>query len=101
MKKSMIAAAVVATAPWPASGECDVLQHRRCWFDRAAGQLGDFTLSDRHGRHRHEPAGGTDITTAGSGVRSLDATAVSDITTMVNAAARCGRVGHHVRPTSV
>jgi len=94
MKKSMIAAAVVATA-FAATANATFFSI----IDAGTGgngELGDFTLQTNTVANIMT-GGGTDITAAGSGVRALDGTAVNDIVAVVNGA--LGAVGGTPRLT--
>jgi len=84
MKKSMILAAAVVAAGLGTSANATFFRIVDAGSN-GNGQLGDFTLQTNTVASVMT-GGGTDITTAGSGVRFLDGTAVNDIVSMVNGA---------------
>jgi hypothetical protein len=84
MKKSMILAAAVVAAGLGASANATFFSIVDAGSN-GNGQLGNFTLQTNTVASVMT-GGGTDITSAGSGVRALDGTAVNDIVSMVNGA---------------
>jgi hypothetical protein len=85
MKKSMILAAAVVAAGLGASANATYFRIVDAGSN-GGGQLGNFNLNTNTVASVITTAGATDITSAGSGVRNLNAIAVADIVSMVNGA---------------